>query len=238
MASHDASRADAPVTADGAERPPREKGKGGQIDRTCIVTREEGTPETLIRFVAGPDGSVVPDLKRQLPGRGCWVSLSRAAVDKAVAKNLFARALKAGVKPDRELGALVDGLLVQQLAGMMHMARKAGQFVTGSTKVDLAIRSGEALMVFHAAGAAADGVRKLDQARKAWHLGMETEAEIPALRPFSEREMDELMGENAFIHACALAGQAGEGVVKRATLLETYRGQMPRPEGGAGRTQQ
>jgi len=42
-------------------------------DRTCIVTREAGSPETLIRFVAGPDGQVVPDLKRRLPGRGCWV---------------------------------------------------------------------------------------------------------------------------------------------------------------------
>jgi hypothetical protein len=36
--------------------------------------------------------------------------------------------------------------------------------------------------------------------------------------------MQKLMGDNAFIHAVALAGQAGEGVVKRAKLLETYRG--------------
>jgi uncharacterized protein len=32
------------------------------------------------------------------------------------------------------------------------------------------------------------------------------------------------LGDNAFIHAVALAGQAGEGVVKRAKLLDTYRG--------------
>jgi len=52
---------------------------------------------------------------------------------------------------------------------------------------------------------------------------METEAEIPSLRLQTEAEMEELMGQNAFIHACALAGQAGEGVVKRANLLEQYR---------------
>lgn len=191
--------------------------------RMCIVTRESGTPETLIRFVAGPDGSVVPDLKRVLPGRGCWVKPAREAVDKAVAKKLFARALKADVKADPELGALVDRLLAAQLAGMIHMARKASQFVTGSAKVEVAVRSGAAIAVFHSREAAADGVRKIDQARKAWHLGQETKAIIPAFHLLSGAEMDELMGQNAFIHAAALAGQAGEGVVKRANLLEQYR---------------
>ena len=191
--------------------------------RMCIATRESGTPETLLRFVAGPDGSVVPDLKRVLPGRGCWVKPSRDAVEKALAKKLFARALKADVKADPDLGALVDRLLAAQLAGMIHMARKAGQFVTGSAKVEVAVRSGAAIAVFHSREAAADGVRKIDQARKAWHLGQETETIIPAFHLLSGAEMDELMGQNAFIHAAALAGQAGEGIVKRANLLEQYR---------------
>ncbi len=196
--------------------------------RMCIVTRESGSPETLLRFVAGPDGSIVPDLKRTLPGRGCWVTPSREAVEKAVAKKLFARALKKDVKADPALGERVDRLLASQLTGMMNLARKAGQFIIGSAKVELAVRSGEALAVFHSKDAAADGIRKIDQARKARHLGMETAAEIPSFQLLSGNEMDELMGQNAFIHACALAGQAGEGVVKRATLLETYRGLEPR----------
>lgn len=191
--------------------------------RMCIVTRDSGSPETLLRFVAAPDGTVVPDLKRVLPGRGCWVSPRRAAVDKAVAKKLFARALKRDVKADPELGAVVDRLLVAQLTGMMNMARKAGQFINGAAKVEAAVRSGEAIAVFHSTDAAADGIRKIDQARKAWHLGTGADAEIPAFHLLSGAELDELMGQNAFMHACALAGQAGEGVVKRATLLETYR---------------
>ena len=39
-------------------------------DRSCIVSRERMDPEQLIRFVRGPEGDVVPDLKRRLPGRG------------------------------------------------------------------------------------------------------------------------------------------------------------------------
>ncbi|MDI7862935.1 RNA-binding protein [Rhizobiaceae bacterium n13] len=225
------------MTAAGPDGPTgRADRAGGEMNgRMCIVTRESGSADELIRFVAGPDGTVVPDLKRQLPGRGCWVKAERPLVDRAVSRKLFGRALKTEVKADADLGATVDRLLVAQLAGMMHMARKAGQFVTGSAKVDLAVRSGAAIAVFHAVDAAADGVRKIDQARKAWHLGMETEAEIPSFRVFSEAEMEELMGQNAFIHACALAGQAGEGVVKRANLLEQYRnGGQSRATGGAG----
>ena len=37
----------------------------------------------LVRFVAGPDGQVTPDLARKLPGRGLWVAASRAAVETA-----------------------------------------------------------------------------------------------------------------------------------------------------------
>lgn len=207
--------------------------------RMCIVTRESGSQDELIRFVAAPDGTVVADLKRQLPGRGCWVKIDRSLVDKAVAKKLFSRALKADVKAAAELGETVDTLLVQQLMQMMNMARKAGQFVTGSAKVDAAVRSGAAIAVFHATNAAEDGVRKIDQARKAWHLGMETEEEVPSYRLFSESEMEGLMGQNAFIHAAVLAGQAGEGVVKRAKMLEQYRnGGQSRAAGGAGRQKQ
>ncbi|MDM9626836.1 RNA-binding protein [Rhizobium sp. S152] len=207
--------------------------------RMCIVTRESGSPDELIRFVAAPDGTVVADLKRQLPGRGCWVKIDRALVDKAVAKKSFARALKTDVKAAADLGETVDKLLAQQLMQMMNMARKAGQFISGASKVDAAIRSGAALAVFHATDAAADGVRKIDQARKAWHLGMETEEEIPSYHLFSESEMEGLMGQNAFIHAAVLAGQAGEGVVKRAKMLEQYRnGGQSRAAGGAGRQKQ
>jgi hypothetical protein len=159
-----------------------------------------------------------------VPGRGCSVKAERQLIEKAVQKNIYARALKKDVKPAPDLGAQVDRLLVVNMTGMMNMARKAGQFVSGSTKVDSAVRSGGALAVFHATDAAPDGVRKVSQARKAWAMAMEEPEEVPAFQLLSYEEMQELMGDNAFIHAVALAGQAGEGVVKRAKLLESYRG--------------
>ena len=53
-------------------------------ERSCVVTRTVKAPDDLIRFVAGPDGILVPDLRRKLPGRGVWASLSAATVAEAI----------------------------------------------------------------------------------------------------------------------------------------------------------
>src|SRR5690606_33788193 len=115
-------------------------------DRTCSVTRESGSAEDRIRIVAGPDGSAVADRKRNLPGRGCWVKAERRFVDEAVKRRLFARALKEGVTAQDDLGALVDRLLTKSALGSLALARKAGAVVSGSTKVDQAIRTGAAAL--------------------------------------------------------------------------------------------
>ncbi|WP_235818038.1 RNA-binding protein [Brucella thiophenivorans] len=194
-------------------------------DRTCIVTRESGSADNLIRFVAGPDGSVVPDLKRNLPGRGCWIKAERRLVDEAVKRKLFARALKDDVKPQADLGALVDQLLTKSALGSLALARKSGALVSGSTKVDQAIRSGAAVLVLHAKEAASDGVRKLDQARRVVvHMDG---PKIPAFSLFTGEEMDLAFGGGNVIHAAVLGGKAAAGVVPRLLLLHSYRGESP-----------
>ena len=52
--------------------------------RLCAVSRTQRPPDDLIRFVLAPDGSIVPDLARRLPGRGVWVAATRATVAAAV----------------------------------------------------------------------------------------------------------------------------------------------------------
>jgi hypothetical protein len=175
----------------------------------------------MIRFVADPQGGVVADLKGQLPGRGCWVTARHAMVQRAVDKNLFARALKTKVTVPPDLPAQIDALLVTALTGMMGMARKAGQIVIGASKVDAAVRSGQAMAVFHAMDAAPDGVRKVDQARRAYSRG--ADEQIAAFQLLSADEMAVLAAGGNVIHLAVLAGQAGEGVVKRAKMLDRFR---------------
>jgi predicted RNA-binding protein YlxR (DUF448 family) len=194
-------------------------------DRTCIVTRQNADPDHLIRFVAAPDSTVVPDLKRNLPGRGCWVTADRAHVDKAAAKKLFARALRSEVKVSADLGADVDRLLSKSALGALGLARKAGKLALGAAKVESAVRSGEAAVVLHAFEAADDGVRKISQARRATvHLGG---PEITAHKLFSEAELGLALGSTNVIHAAVLVGDAGKAALKRIKALDRYRGGSP-----------
>jgi predicted RNA-binding protein YlxR (DUF448 family) len=191
-------------------------------DRTCIVTREAGSVDELIRFVAAPDGTVTPDIKRALPGRGCWVTARRDVVEEAMRKNLFARSLKESVTVPEGLATLIDTVMVKYLQGALGLSRKAGQLLTGAAKVESAIRSGEAALVLHATDAAQDGIRKMDQARKA--VAMTGGPDIPALKLLTSAEMDLALGGENVIHAAALRGPAGDGLAKKAMALALYRG--------------
>lgn len=201
-------------------------------DRTCIVTRETREPDGLIRFVAAPDQSVVPDIKRKLPGRGCWVTAERRFVDEAARKNLFRKGLKADVAVSPELGAMVDRVLSQNALGALGLARKAGALVMGAAKVEASVRSGAALAVLHATEAQPDGIRKIAQGRRATvHLGG---PDIPAYKLFSEAELGLALGGLSVIHAALLAEDAGKAALKRVVALDRYRGGTPEDGLGIG----
>lgn len=194
-------------------------------DRTCIVTRRVGEPDGLLRFVAGPDMSVVPDIKRNLPGRGCWVTAERTVVEQAAKKKLFARALKQDVTVPEDLGAMVDSLLSRAALGGLGLARKAGQVVLGAAKVEASVRSGKALAVLHAREAADDGVRKVTQARRS--VVYAGGPDIPAYKLFPEAELGLALGATNVIHAALLASEAGKAALKRMVALDRYRGGSP-----------
>ena len=49
--------------------------------RAVLRRRRRGSPvDDMIRFVVAPDGAVVPDLRRRLPGRGLWITATREAL--------------------------------------------------------------------------------------------------------------------------------------------------------------
>jgi predicted RNA-binding protein YlxR (DUF448 family) len=67
-------------------------------ERLCAATRTVRPVSDLIRFVIGPDGEAVPDVKNKLPGRGLWVTATRDAVGEAVKRKAFARGFKREVR--------------------------------------------------------------------------------------------------------------------------------------------
>jgi predicted RNA-binding protein YlxR (DUF448 family) len=142
-------------------------------ERTCILTRRKGTRDELIRLALGPDGSVAPDVRARAPGRGAWIGVTRAELDTANAKGKLKAALQRTFKTSdvnvaADLGARTEAALRQNALDRLGMEARSGNLINGGDKVENAARSGKVALLIHAADAAEDGRRKLDQA---WRVG-------------------------------------------------------------------
>jgi predicted RNA-binding protein YlxR (DUF448 family)/ribosomal protein L30E len=172
--------------------------------RQCAVSRLARPASEMIRFVIGPDGEVVADVKRKLPGRGLWIEASRRRIEEGIRRKVFARGFKREVKVPPDLAAEVDRMLVDALGDALAVAAKAGEVAVGFTKAEKAVAEGAAVALIHAENAAPDGVRKLnDAARRAGH------AHPPVIRQLSAGKLDLVLGRANVIHAALLAGPAG-----------------------------
>jgi predicted RNA-binding protein YlxR (DUF448 family) len=196
--------------------------RGEPTERTCIVTRETLPVERLIRFVAAPDGSVVADLRRRLPGRGVWVKAEAGLVRAAERRNLFARAFDQPVMAEPGLAERVEESLRTAALGALSLARKAGEVVSGFAKVEAAIGSAEVVGVIHAAEAGEDGVAKLGAAlrRRAGAIGA-----VPVIRIFTGEQLDLAFGGANVIHAALLAGPASRNTLFRVRSLADFLGE-------------
>jgi predicted RNA-binding protein YlxR (DUF448 family) len=190
-------------------------------ERRDIVSGEVMEEARLLRFVAGPEGAVVPDLARKLPGRGLWVAADRASVDQAAKKGLFSRAAKAKLVASADLSDQVDALLRRRILSGLGLARKAGDLTSGFEKVSQAIASGKAAWLIEASDGAADGRRKIwAQARK-------------QLRPpgllgvFTASELGLALGLENVIHTAFLAGRAADRWAQDVQRLSGFSPLLP-----------
>lgn len=182
------------------------------------MTRQTKAESDLIRFVSSPDGTVTPDLRRRLPGRGVWVTADRDHVATAARKGLLAKMLGASKNTGAQIADQVDGLLLAAATGALAMARKAGSLVGGFTKVEEALRHGKAVAVIHASDAAEDGREKLAGVARKWRRDG-----LPVYRCFDREQLDLAFGRTNVIHAALLAGQASDNVLERVGDLLRYR---------------
>jgi hypothetical protein len=197
-----------------------------EIERRCALTHEVKPAADLIRFVVGPDGVLVPDTDAKAEGRGVWISLGEHQVAEAVRKKAFAKSLKEAVTVPADLPALVRLRLEQRFVSSLQMARKAGQLLTGMTKVKAALESGDALALITARDAAGDGRKKLLATRKAMtetasELGLDM-VNVPHFELLDSAQLGLALGIENVIHAAPTQGPAGEAAVKRAERLARY----------------
>jgi predicted RNA-binding protein YlxR (DUF448 family) len=190
-------------------------------ERFCALTRELKAVSEMIRFVVGPAGEAVPDVKRKLPGRGIWITATRAAIEETAERNVFARGFKRDVRIARDLAADVEQLLERAALDALAIAGKAGRVVGGFAKVEAAIGGDEVLALIHAGDAAADGKRKLN-ATVHRNRG-EKSREIAVIDMFSGAQLDLALNRPNVVHAALLAGPGSETFLARVMRLERFR---------------
>jgi uncharacterized protein len=189
-------------------------------ERTCVASRVVRPIHELIRFVAGPDDILTPDLKGRLPGRGVWVTGERALLEEAVRRKAFARGLKRPVVAPDGLADLVDRLLAADARQSLAIANKAGLVVCGFAKVEAQLARGRVAALVSASDGGEDGRRKLMQAARRHAEGGPTPYAVSLL---PGHELDLALGRENAIHAALLAGAAGDAFLARCARLERFR---------------
>jgi len=195
-------------------------------ERTCALTRTLKPVDDMIRFVVGPTGDAVPDLKRKLPGRGIWITATRHALEQAIKGNVFARGFKRNVHAAADLPEATERLVEQSALDALAIAGKAGQVIGGFAKVEAAIGRDDLKALIHAADAAQDGKRKLDAALE--RKNPEKSREIAIVTGLTGAQLDLALNRPNVVHAALLAGPVSETFLARAKRLERFRtGQLP-----------
>jgi hypothetical protein len=183
-------------------------------ERRCLVTGVSSPRAGLIRFVAGPDGTIVPDLGEKLPGRGLWVAADRAALDRADAR-AFARANRGAVKVPGDLRAQVEAGLLRRLIDYLGIARRAGALVAGFEKTRAALKAGGVHLLIAARDGADDGRAKL----RSLAPGL---AEMTAL---SAHEIGAALGRDGVVHAVVTDPRLAAVIAREAARLAGVRGE-------------
>ena len=200
--------------------PPRTAAEAAR-ERRDLVSGEVMPEARLIRFVAGPDGTVVPDLARKLPGRGMWVEATRTSVETAAKKGGFSRSAKAQLKAPPDLADQVERLLTRRLLDGLGLARRAGELTFGFEKAAHAIASGRVAWMVEASDGSADGRRKLLQAAR------RLERPPRLIGVFSCNDLSLALGLGNVIHLVFLAGRGAERWTDDVERLAGFRPLLP-----------
>src|SRR5579863_1402996 len=187
-------------------------------ERLCVATRTVRPVSDLIRFVVGPEGDAVPDVKRRLPGRGIWVTATQEALDEAIRRKAFARGFKREVRLPSDLVARTERQLERAALDALAIAGKAGLVVAGFAKAEAALERGNAIVLLHAAEASPDGIRKLDSALRRGPGGS-----LPVIGFLTSAQLDLALNRPNVVHAALLAGPVSETFLARCRRLERFR---------------
>lgn len=197
----------------------REPGVSTSV-RRCIASGELRPKAELIRFVADPGGTVVPDLAGQLPGRGLWLLPRRVHLERACGRNLFARAAKAPLRVPEDLPARVEELLSRRCLELIGLAKRAGQAVSGYEQTAALLASGGVAVLLAAVDTAEGGRRKLRAVARSQDPAPQV------VEVFTAEELGRALGQAARAHVAIAPGGIASRLAVEAARLSGLRGEQ------------
>ena len=213
----------------GARTTKREEDEGveGPL-RRCIATGGVCSPEDMVRFVAAPNGGVVPDVAHKLPGRGMWLMASRDAVARASSKGLFAKAAKASLQSPATLVDDVERLLVKRLQDHLGLAKRAGVLIAGFQKVEEAFQARRAkieVLIEAQDSGPSDRAKLINWARRVGNVSV--------IGCLSAEEIGLALGRESVVHAALTSHPLAARIVAEAKRLGGFRVLCPLEWGAA-----
>jgi predicted RNA-binding protein YlxR (DUF448 family) len=191
--------------------------------RTCVLTKKQGTRETLLRLVLSPEGQMFADIDAVLPGRGLWVKLDQTVLREGVksgkllqaAARGFARSPKA-IEISDDFEARVEDLLRQRCLSAVGLERRAGRVVLGQEKVRAAAQKGQIALLCVASDAGADGLAKVRSLRLPDH--------VPVLSLFNRDDLGLALGRENVVQAAVTGHGLSGGLTRWLKRLWMYYG--------------
>ncbi len=199
----------------------------GPADRTperrCIATGEVTPTNALLRFVVGPEGNLVADLGRELPGRGIWVGGRRTLLERAMRKRLFTRAAKTAVSVAEDLPDRIEAAMRRRCLGLLGLARRAGQLTLGYEKVRAALDADRTAIVITAHDGSLKGRKKVLSGTAVGN-GDDAASGRLVVDLFTIDELSLALGRENVVHAALRAGGLAERFVCECHRLADFRG--------------
>ena len=131
---------------------PKAPRRRGRPVRSCAVCRKQAPADELLRFAAGPDGVLVADPRRRLPGRGASICWNKTCIDNAAGSLSRTLELEFSSCAPPRVNELVSGVLTKALTADLGLAHKIGQLKSGADSTEGLARRGWATAI----GLAAD----------------------------------------------------------------------------------
>lgn len=183
--------------------------------RRCLVTGESLATSQLLRFAISPDGMITFDVKRNLGGRGLWVTAQQAVLQQAIAQSLFQKAAKQAVVTPENLLARVELVLKERVLNLLKRAELSGEMVLGFEKCLSQLRAMDARLLIHASDASEDGMKKLNK---------QSDEVVKVVEFCSRAELAEVLNSANPVHLVVKSSKLAKVIYREYTVWARFIG--------------